>query len=179
MSCFLGYVTYQWYKNISSWYNNGYVMFLLLYNGLRRLFFIYLFIFFFRSTNLDSWSPEQLKMMVYGGNCRAQVFFKQHGWSQGGKTESKYTSRAADLYKQNLAKEVAAKSKPEELPPVSTTQVLNNELSSIKTGEASSKESTTTVSPRVSCSVKKPVGAKRTAKTGGLGARKLTTKVNN
>lgn len=147
---------------------------------------------FFRSTNLDSWSPEQLKMMVYGGNCRAQAFFKQHGWSDGGKTEAKYTSRAAELYKQILAKEVSKSKVDEELdlppsPPVSThsTQVPNG-LSSIKTSEAP-KESNTlkqqekpevvAVSPRVSRSVKKPLGAKRTGKTGGLGARKLTTKV--
>ncbi|CAH8264789.1 unnamed protein product [Arabidopsis lyrata] len=147
---------------------------------------------FVRSTNLDSWSPEQLKMMIYGGNNRAQVFFKQYGWSDGGKTEAKYTSRAADLYKQILAKEVVAKSKAEEVlldlppsPPVSSTQVPNG-LSSIKTSEAP-KESNNTlkqqeksevvpVSPRVSRSVKKPLGAKRTGKTGGLGARKLTTK---
>ncbi|KAL1059788.1 hypothetical protein V6Z11_1Z006800 [Gossypium hirsutum] len=62
---------------------------------------------FVRSTNLDSWSPEQLKMMIYGGNNRAQVFFKQHGWTDGGKIEAKYTSRAADLYRQMLSKEVA------------------------------------------------------------------------
>lgn len=131
--------------------------------------------------------------MIYGGNNRAQVFFKQYGWSDGGKTEAKYTSRAADLYKQILAKEVA-KSKAEEVlldlppsPPVSSTQVPNG-LSSIKTSEAP-KESNTLkqqeksevvpVSPRVSRSVKKPLGAKRTGKTGGLGARKLTTKVRN
>ncbi|ESQ52133.1 hypothetical protein EUTSA_v10016748mg [Eutrema salsugineum] len=144
---------------------------------------------FVRSTNLDSWSPEQLKMMVYGGNCRAQVFFKQHGWSGAGKTEAKYTSRAAELYKQTLAKEVA-KSKSEEfdLPPspdsTYSTQVRNS-LSSIKTSEAPKESNNTlknqeklevTVSPRVSKTVKKPLGAKRTGKTGGLGARKLTTK---
>nr|CAB3495172.1 unnamed protein product [Digitaria exilis] len=65
---------------------------------------------FVRSTNLDSWSPEQLKMMVFGGNNRAQAFFKQHGWTDGGKIEAKYTSRAADLYRQLLAKEVAKSS---------------------------------------------------------------------
>ncbi|KAM0876347.1 hypothetical protein ACQ4PT_036204 [Festuca glaucescens] len=60
---------------------------------------------FVRSTNLDSWAPNQLKMMVYGGNNRAQAFFKQHGWTDGGKIEAKYTSRAADLYRQLLRKE--------------------------------------------------------------------------
>ncbi|XP_019102466.1 PREDICTED: ADP-ribosylation factor GTPase-activating protein AGD10-like [Camelina sativa] len=140
---------------------------------------------FIRSTNLDSWSPDQLKMMVYGGNCRAQVFFKQYGWSQGGKTEAKYTSRPAELYKQILAKEVAKSKAEEELdlpssPPVSaqSTQVPNG-LSSIKTTEPpreQDKPEVVPVSPRVSRSVKKPLGAKRTGKTGGLGARKLTTK---
>lgn len=45
--------------------------------------------------------------MIFGGNNIAQVFFKQHGWTDGGKIEAKYTSRAADLYRQILAKEVA------------------------------------------------------------------------
>lgn len=62
---------------------------------------------FVRSTNLDSWSPEQLKTMSYGGNARGLTFFKQHGWTEGGKIESKYTSRAAELYRQLLAREVS------------------------------------------------------------------------
>ncbi|GBG64880.1 hypothetical protein CBR_g48348 [Chara braunii] len=61
---------------------------------------------FVRSTNLDTWSPEQLKMMALGGNGRARTFFKQHGWTDGGKIEAKYTSRAAELYKDTLSKEV-------------------------------------------------------------------------
>ncbi|GKV10692.1 hypothetical protein SLEP1_g22020 [Rubroshorea leprosula] len=153
---------------------------------------------FVRSTNLDSWSPEQLRMMIYGGNNRAQVFFKQHGWTDGGKIEAKYTSRAADLYRQILSKEVA-KSMAEEagLPssPVASqsSQATNgptNGLPDIKTTEAP-KESTLgkhetpgiSASPRashpvVSNTVKKPLGAKKTGKTSGLGARKLTTKPN-
>ncbi|KAH7445906.1 hypothetical protein KP509_01G027900 [Ceratopteris richardii] len=62
---------------------------------------------FVRSTNLDSWTPEQLKTMSYGGNGRGLTFFKQHGWNEGGKIESKYTSRAAELYRQLLAREVS------------------------------------------------------------------------
>ncbi|CAA7024833.1 unnamed protein product [Microthlaspi erraticum] len=142
---------------------------------------------FVRSTNLDSWSPEQLKTMIYGGNSKAQMFFKQHGWSQGDKTESKYTSRAAELYKQNLSKQVA-KSIAEEsdLPPSpdstnQATQVKPNGLSSIKTSEEAQQEKPqeVPVSPRVSRSSvvsKKPLGAKKTGKTGGLGAKKLTAK---
>ncbi|KAK8360959.1 hypothetical protein V6Z11_A03G006200 [Gossypium hirsutum] len=145
-----------------------------------------------RSTNLDSWSTEQLKMMIYGGNNRAQVFFKQHGWSDGGKIEAKYTSRAADLYRQILSKEVA-KSMAEEtgLPssPVASQspQAPNGPLNS-KTDETPKESSLVgqekvelPTSPKashkvVTSTVKKPLGAKRTGKTGGLGARKLTSK---
>ncbi|KAI3453406.1 hypothetical protein Pfo_010069 [Paulownia fortunei] len=156
---------------------------------------------FVRSTNLDSWTPEQLKMMSFGGNNRAQVFFKQHGWTDGGKIEAKYTSRAAELYRQLLSKEVA-KSNAEEagLPssPVASQSVrpsngfsdintdedpkrgsLNNspkESSSVKTGTievSASPRASQTVS---TMTVKKSLGAKKTGKTGGLGARKLTTK---
>lgn len=128
-------------------------------------------------------------MMVYGGNSRAHVFFKQHGWSGEGKADTKYTSRAAESYKQTLAREVA-KSNAEELlnlppsPDSTTTTQVPNGLSSIKTSEppkeSSNNNTKVPVSPRVSRSVKKPLGgAKKTGKTGGLGAKKLTTKVSN
>ncbi|XVF13625.1 hypothetical protein REPUB_Repub08aG0223800 [Reevesia pubescens] len=147
---------------------------------------------FVRSTNLDSWSPEQLKMMIYGGNNRAQVFFKQHGWSDGGKIEAKYTSRAADLYRQILSKEVA-KSMAEEAglpssPVASQSSQASNGLLDSKTDEAPKESSLgrlekpeVSAAPKAShtvfsSTVKKPLGAKKTGKTGGLGARKLTSK---
>ncbi|XP_009791287.1 putative ADP-ribosylation factor GTPase-activating protein AGD8 [Nicotiana tabacum] len=145
---------------------------------------------FVRSTNLDSWSPEQLKMMYFGGNNRAQVFFKQHGWTDGGKVEAKYTSRAAELYKQLLSKEVA-KSKAEDagLPasPVASQGVQStNGFFEVKTSEApketSSFKEETPASPKasqsvVTTSIRKPIGAKKSGKPGGgLGARKLTKK---
>ncbi|KAL5065751.1 hypothetical protein RYX36_027488, partial [Vicia faba] len=122
---------------------------------------------FVRSTNLDSWTPEQLKMMSFGGNGRANVFFRQHGWNSCGKVEAKYTSRAAELYKQLLSKEVA-KSMSEEAAlspsPAASSQSAqeDNGLSDVKT---------------ISNNLKKPIGAtKKTGKSGGLGARKLTRK---
>ncbi|KAG5589359.1 hypothetical protein H5410_039873 [Solanum commersonii] len=154
---------------------------------------------FVRSTNLDSWSPDQLKMMYFGGNNRAQVFFKQHGWTDGGKIEAKYTSRAAELYKQLLSKEVA-KSKAEEskaqdagLPasPVAFQAVqTTNGFSNIKTSEAPKESSSfkdetpeVSASPKASqsvytTSIKKPIVAKKSGKPGGLGARKLTKKTS-
>ncbi|XP_031503148.1 probable ADP-ribosylation factor GTPase-activating protein AGD8 isoform X2 [Nymphaea colorata] len=141
-----------------------------------------------RSTNLDSWTPEQLKMMSFGGNNRAHVFFKQHGWTDGGKIEAKYTSRAAELYRQLLSKEVA-KSGTDDI-------VLNSPKSPIAFSQSANaiggfpddkvveiaKEAPIDkpMSPKTpSQPVKKPLGAKKTGtKTGGLGARKLTTKTS-
>lgn len=130
-------------------------------------------------------------MMTFGGNNRAQVFFKQHGWTDGVKIEAKYTSRAADLYRQILSKEVA-KSLAEEtgLPssPVSS-QSTQAGLPDIKTSEASKENSlsrqdvldTSALAKAhhaiITGTVKKPLGAKKIGKTG-LGARKLTTKVD-
>ncbi|KAA8522052.1 hypothetical protein F0562_012634 [Nyssa sinensis] len=147
---------------------------------------------FVRSTNLDSWTPEQLKMMNFGGNNRAQVFFKQHGWSDGGKIEAKYTSRAAELYRQLLTKEVAKSSLEEaglpSSPVASQSAQAANGFCDVKIHEgpkeiSSGKNGTSDVSaaPRathtvVTTTVKKPLGAKKTGKTGSLGARKLTAK---
>lgn len=134
-------------------------------------------------------------MMSFGGNNRAQVFFKQHGWTDGGKIEAKYTSRAADLYRQILSKEVA-KSVAEEanLPssPVSSQPAqAAYEPADVLTSEAPKENSLgrqevpdSFAAPKVphtvvTTAVKKPFGAKKTGKTGGgLGARKLTTKVD-
>ncbi|PNW70326.1 hypothetical protein CHLRE_17g715350v5 [Chlamydomonas reinhardtii] len=76
---------------------------------------------FVRSTTLDSWTQEQLKLMAAGGNLRGRQFFKQHGWDDVGsdKIESKYTSRAAQLYRALLEKEAAK----------ATVQTLQHSLS--------------------------------------------------
>jgi ADP-ribosylation factor GTPase-activating protein 2/3 len=126
--------------------------------------------------------------MMFGGNNRAQVFFKQHGWTDGGKIEAKYTSRAADLYRQILAKEVA-KAIADEAATTGLTsspvaQEASNGVSSYPVKEELSSvkhEATATSSPKASNIVvpstfKKPLGARKTGKTGGLGARKLTSK---
>ncbi|KAM0836215.1 hypothetical protein ACQ4PT_062458 [Festuca glaucescens] len=146
---------------------------------------------FVRSTNLDSWAPNQLKMMVCGGNNRAQAFFKQHGWTDGGKIEAKYTSRAADLYRQLLRKEVD-KSSTEDAnnswpsSPVAASQNSNQvpAFPDLKLAEAAKEVVDEKTEPAVirspkapTHSFKKPIGGKKPAnKAGGLGARKLTSK---
>ncbi|KAK9839315.1 hypothetical protein WJX81_007499 [Elliptochloris bilobata] len=64
---------------------------------------------FVRSTTLDTWTEDQLKIMSVGGNGRARQFFKQHGWFELGadKIEQKYSSRAALLYRAQLEKDAA------------------------------------------------------------------------
>ncbi|KAK1324658.1 putative ADP-ribosylation factor GTPase-activating protein AGD8 [Acorus calamus] len=146
---------------------------------------------FVRSTNLDSWTPEQLKMMSFGGNNRAQVFFKQHGWSDGGKIEAKYTSRAAELYRQILTKEVAKSAVDDtglpSSPVFSQSMHKTNGLHDIKTNDAPKENSIekpeaseivrSPKAPVHPVTVKKPIGGKKTgSKPGGLGARKLTNK---
>lgn len=135
-------------------------------------------------------------MMSFGGNSRAQVFFKQHGWTDGGKIEAKYTSRAAELYRQLLSKEVA-KSLAEEtgLPssPIASQMapaangLSNPKMADVPKENTIEKHETLETAPLpkatshsvVTSSFKKPLGSKKTgSKTGGLGARKLTTKVD-
>ncbi|KAJ2832187.1 ADP-ribosylation factor GTPase activating protein, ER-Golgi transport [Coemansia furcata] len=65
---------------------------------------------FVRSTVLDSWTWSQLRAMKVGGNGNAALFWRQNGGARalsGGSTvdaKSKYTGRAAQLYKAHLQK---------------------------------------------------------------------------
>ncbi|TFK48845.1 ArfGap-domain-containing protein [Heliocybe sulcata] len=64
---------------------------------------------FVRSTNLDSWQLNQLRTMKVGGNASATEFFTKHGGSallSDSDTKRKYSSRIAELYKEELAKRV-------------------------------------------------------------------------
>ncbi|KAG2124599.1 hypothetical protein DEU56DRAFT_744486 [Suillus clintonianus] len=64
---------------------------------------------FVRSTNLDSWQLNQLRTMKVGGNSSATEFFTRHGAMtllSDSDTKKKYSSRAAELYKEELARRV-------------------------------------------------------------------------
>ncbi|KAL4249370.1 ArfGap-domain-containing protein [Abortiporus biennis] len=64
---------------------------------------------FVRSTNLDSWQLNQLRNMKVGGNQSATDFFNKHGGGallRDSDTKKKYSSRVAELYKEELAKRV-------------------------------------------------------------------------
>ena len=62
-----------------------------------------------RSTNLDSWQLTQLRTMKVGGNGSATDFFTRHGGGSllnDSDTKKKYTSRVAELYREELARRV-------------------------------------------------------------------------
>mmetsp|Transcript_53197 Transcript_53197/g.64113 ORF Transcript_53197/g.64113 Transcript_53197/m.64113 type:complete len:383 (+) Transcript_53197:231-1379(+) len=65
---------------------------------------------FVRSVDLDEWTQSQIDAMRIGGNANARQYFRKHGFTDlyGGKTEKKYTCKAAVSYKAELAKLVNA-----------------------------------------------------------------------
>ncbi|KAJ9125764.1 hypothetical protein QFC24_002548 [Naganishia onofrii] len=60
---------------------------------------------FVRSTNLDTWSLNQLRTMKVGGNASAADFFTRHGGSHllsNNDAKSRYSSTVAQRYKEEL-----------------------------------------------------------------------------
>ncbi|BDA43782.1 probable ADP-ribosylation factor GTPase-activating protein [Coccomyxa sp. Obi] len=161
---------------------------------------------FVRSTTLDTWSEEQLKLMSVGGNGRARQFFKQHGWSELGsdKIEQKYTSRAAQLYRQQLEKDAAkltAVPKPEALgdsapaaqPAATERPAANGSAAAVPPLAENNGSLAATDAPAAAApappAARKPTPAakprfgaakKPAAKPGGgLGVKRMTTKIDN
>ncbi|KAK7188491.1 arf GTPase activating protein [Paraphaeosphaeria sporulosa] len=75
---------------------------------------------FVRSTNLDIWQWDQLRIMKVGGNESATKYFQTHGGSAALASKdpkTKYTSNAATKYKEELQRRcvVDARQYPEEV----------------------------------------------------------------
>ncbi|KAI7241710.1 putative ARF GTPase activator [Hortaea werneckii] len=75
---------------------------------------------FVRSTNLDQWQWDQLRRMKVGGNESATKYFQSHGGSAALASKdpkTKYTSNAANKYKDEIARRVEADQRkhPEEV----------------------------------------------------------------
>ncbi|KAF2152137.1 GTPase-activating protein [Myriangium duriaei CBS 260.36] len=87
---------------------------------------------FVRSTNLDIWQWDQLRVMKVGGNESATKYFQSHGGSAALASKdpkTKYTSNAATKYKEELTRRAAADAKqyPEE---VVITEVVDDPATS-------------------------------------------------
>ncbi len=65
------------------------------------------------STNLDTWTLQQLRTLKVGGNAFIAEFFNKHGGGSllppaNNDARTRYTSRQAGLYKEDLARRVEA-----------------------------------------------------------------------
>jgi ADP-ribosylation factor GTPase-activating protein 2/3 len=61
---------------------------------------------FVRSIQLDAFTADQLRVMKVGGNQAAKEFFASHGAGNIKDAKSKYTSRAATMYKEKILRAV-------------------------------------------------------------------------
>ncbi|KAI5290910.1 ADP-ribosylation factor GTPase activating protein, ER-Golgi transport [Ascosphaera aggregata] len=93
---------------------------------------------FVRSTNLDQWTWDQLRIMKVGGNESAKKFFKSHGGSAALASKDvkmKYTSAAAIKYKEELKRRAEQDAK--EYPG----EVVVNDVSSAVSSDGASTPS--------------------------------------
>jgi len=70
---------------------------------------------FVRSIAMDSWTPEQLKIMIAGGNSKCASYLSNKGIDKNASIKSKYESDVAQLYKEVLKARVAGKPEPTQL----------------------------------------------------------------
>ncbi|PGH16736.1 hypothetical protein AJ79_01609 [Helicocarpus griseus UAMH5409] len=91
---------------------------------------------FVRSTNLDQWQWEQLRVMKVGGNESATKYFQSHGGTAALNSKDpkvKYTSNAAVKYKEELKRRAAL-----------DAQEYPNEVVITDAGPASASDGTST-----------------------------------
>ncbi|KAM5441736.1 ADP-ribosylation factor GTPase activating protein, ER-Golgi transport [Microsporum ferrugineum] len=95
---------------------------------------------FVRSTNLDQWQWEQLRVMKVGGNESATKYFQSHGGTAALNSKDskiKYTSSAAVKYKEELKRRAAqdAEEYPEEVVITDVAASATPEGSSTPAGD--------------------------------------------
>ncbi|KAI8938421.1 hypothetical protein NX059_012552 [Plenodomus lindquistii] len=95
---------------------------------------------FVRSTNLDIWQWDQLRIMKVGGNESATKYFQSHGGSAALASKdhkAKYTSNAATKYKEELTRRCAADARlyPEEVVITDAPDAAGSEGNNTPAGE--------------------------------------------
>ena len=116
--------------------------------------------------------------MSVGGNQRGRSFFKQHGWDEIGsdKIEAKYTSRAAQLYRKQLEKDVVKAISDGAAGIESKPAVTVRATSTANSGVGSSAAS---ASRMAAAGAKARLGNTRRVGGGGGGGGLGIKKVNN
>jgi ADP-ribosylation factor GTPase-activating protein 2/3 len=123
--------------------------------------------------------------MNAGGNQRARNFFKQHGWDEIGsdKIESKYTSRAAQLYRKQLEKDAAKaiadgaegiESKPAAKALPSGT--ISNGAANAASSTASAARMSAAAGAKARLGGTRRVGGAKAG--GGLGIKKISAQID-
>jgi len=72
---------------------------------------------FVQSTTMDSWTPLHKRMMELGGNQRFANFLKEQGVPEGLPIREKYSTCAAQWYRDHLRAEAEGAMPPAPLPP--------------------------------------------------------------
>lgn len=85
---------------------------------------------FVRSTTMDSWKPNQLKLMELGGNAKLKAFFQEHGIPDNTPIQDKYNTRAAEWYRRNLRALADGLEQPAPLPAGTGALPLNEPTTS-------------------------------------------------
>ncbi|KAF1913335.1 hypothetical protein BDU57DRAFT_522187 [Ampelomyces quisqualis] len=95
---------------------------------------------FVRSTNLDIWQWDQLRIFKMGGNESATKYFQSHGGSAALASKdhkAKYTSNAATKYKEELVRRCAADARlyPDEVVITDATDATGSDGTSTPAGD--------------------------------------------
>lgn len=158
----------------------------------EMLYVVLLMVCEFRSILLDSWTWEQLRFMKVGGNANARKFFESHGDGKGKDAKSKYSSKVAMMYREQLERmaelDLQKYGKTVHLEDFSESQVKEKKIddffhesnytppSSMVSEDSSGHR--TQLDMHKNFTGKKAVSSSRTGKSGGkmtFGAKRVTT----
>lgn len=139
---------------------------------------------FVRSASMDTWAAADVARMQHGGNAKARMYFKDHGWHDfTGFSADKYTGRIGASYKAHLQRAVdahAESAKPVGQMPPGAEMAAVVEVVAPRTAvpvvPVRATPATIAVAAPVAADASITAGAKRrpVRRAQGLGARRKT-----